>query len=171
MITSSDMTGKKISRVLFEGKYYNTSIKCPGNMKLFNFKFHIDNMEFVLLDNYGDEVIPADLYKKILGYKLFSGNLIICKTTGEVYFGTFYKEKGNYKLLINSLSFNFIVPEIDVKKIDELLNMKRPYAFDCNKRALWNYINKEEGLGHLRKNLVVRLHFPNDDIEYEGVVY
>ena len=170
MITHNNMTGKKISRALFECKWHNVNIKCPDNMKLFNFKFHINKNEFVMLDNYGDEVIPADLYKKILGHELFSSNLIICKKTGAVYLGTFDKEKSKYSLLIHSLPNDFVVPKTHLKKLDELLNMKRPYAFDCNKWALWNFIDKEEGFRYLRENLVVRLHFPNNDIEcdYRG---
>lgn len=167
MITSSDMTNKKINKVLFECKWYNVNIKCPGDMRLFNFKFHINKMEFVMLDNYGDEVIPADLYKRILGYELFSSNLIICKKTGAVYIGTFDKEKSDYQLLIGSLPIDLVVPKTHLKKIDELLNMKRPYTFDCNKWALWNYIDKEEGFRYLRENLIVTLNFPNDSIECE----
>lgn len=157
-----------------------TNTIVPDSSKLFNFdvkaKAGKTTRTFLVLDNYGDEVLPRDVLKRLLHMDMLGYNLAIDRSDGILYTAQFLSEKPNISLAVARLTHGrnlepMQVPRKFLKRIDELKNKKRPYYVSCWEPSVWAFLEKEEGFACLRESLLVDLHFDQRRVQVWGDSY
>jgi hypothetical protein len=175
IVQHSDMHGKKLSMVsVWEDgllKDYPCATRVPGALKLMNFDVKAGSQAFLVLDNYGDEVLPAKTMRRVIGHDLFAWNLAINRSDGTFHIATFAKEGTQYAMLISRLYQGEALPRKFLGRLDELKSKKRPYFVTCWEECVWSFIDKEGGYSALRENLVVDLNFDRRRVQVWGNSY
>lgn len=164
-IHPSKMEGRTIKLIRGASQLLKINTVTPKD-KLFNFEIETftknNKYKFIVLDNYGDEIILQSIYKRLLFHKLFEQNLIIEFYSGKIYSGVFFEEikSGNIELVLTEFS-NLSIPSKYKSRLKELLSSKRPYYFTIPIELLFNFIDKEIGYRELQDNIHVILDFKN----------
>lgn len=180
VVPPRDMQGKRLSRVYLcsEGwKALRASAPVPPDSKLMNFDVVAGAgkgvRRFLVLDNYGDEIIPSELSKVVHGHEMFDFNLAIDRASGGIHTVIFYREGRVFSMATAQLEHGdkqepVFLPKKYLGRLDELRNKKRPYLLTCWDQAMWGVLSRWEGYSALRANLVVDLHFDRRRLQVWG---
>jgi len=138
----------------------------PPATNLFTFEVSTTQDAFLVLDNYGDEILPFDFARNLLQVgpdQVY--NLAVSTLNGKVYLATFHEEAGDF-LSLSLVALNGTqVPGKFLRRLDELKSKKRPYFLTVLETYVWDFLAKEIGLKDLRENIVVHLDFDTKAIE------
>jgi len=146
----------------------------PPSDKLFNFDLKVGDRRFLVLDNYGADLIPHEIEERVLeGSGSLMGNgtegnrgytLAIDRRTGVVYAIAFAREACLHPVAImwvfpRAQDLPLRVPLEGLKRIDELKSCKRPFRLLLDPLVLMSFIEREIGYRDLRAGLTLRLDF------------
>lgn len=168
-----DVEGRKLSKVYLcdqAWKALPTQSKAPPGRMLFNFEVQAGRGKtartFLVLDNYGDETIPSEMFEKLLRMKMFHFNLAIDKASGQLFTAAFVKEGREVSMTLAEMTFTRFtetkgiqLPKKLLPRLNELKSKKRPYFLTVYEPALWGFTVQESSLEDLRQSLVVDFHF------------
>lgn len=160
---------------------YTVNTATPSPNKLFNFDVPMGKLgDLIVLDPYGDEIMPDDLRKVLLNEEMFHNTIGIFRKTGEIVHVGFIKETiprigcpeegdpGGEDIAYSLTFWNFshqgnyprmFVPKAYLKRLDELKTQKRPFYISLWENSLFSFISRWSGYGDLQQNLLVDLHF------------
>jgi hypothetical protein len=132
-----------------------------------------EKIDLLVLDDYGNEHLPQDFEDSIFGRSPTESNsytLAINRETGQTYHAQFGKERGQYILLISSLTTRSDcgmpkVPRHLLPRLDELLSKKRPFDLSLPSHLLMEYIERWRSKSDLQANLVVSLDLDGANLE------
>ena len=181
IVHHSNIHGKTLSKIYLcsDGwKSLKTATQVPDMAKLFNFDVQADRT-FLVLDNYGDEVLPDRIMKKLLGFGLFQWNLVIDRADGMLYSAIFYLEGTKYEgtkyvIALTKLEHGegpMRLPKKYLGRLDELKNKKRPYFLTCQESSVWAFVDRWAGYATLQQNLIVDLYFDRRRVQVWGDTY
>jgi hypothetical protein len=139
-------------------KEYASKSKIPGSGFLMNYDLRFGHQVILLLDNYGNDYMPADVEDRLIG-KDFRGQWLlgIDRATGEIFRFVFYTVKGNLIAVFSRFESNPKVPKKYLKLLDNLKSCKRPW--DCLwKHSSWlAFWNRDMAWDDFISTMVIRL--------------
>ena len=167
-----DLQGKTIVEVVVGCITFTVKKgKIPSKRYMPNFKIEAvgnKTMSLMVLDNYGVGDNGAD--EELLRHTDFGGalsNLVINTITGEIYSGSFCRNKGKLGLYFQSMPFNGNghwpkVPPEFLPRLNELLTQKRPYHFEIDSKALHDLVIGWSGHSVLGEAITIMLDFEGE---------
>lgn len=164
---------KTISKVYLAHEQWTpvkSGTKVPSSKKLFNFDLKAGDQTLLVLDNYGNELLPDKIERRILNVKKFDYTLAINRRTGVVFLVSFGIEKGRYIAIISPFDLGvehpmFRVPENFRIQLENLESKKRPYTISLDSPQLLSFIEREEGFNGLRHGIIVSFDFGTIRVE------
>ena len=149
---------------------YQVWAETPGPDKLFNFDVTLGKLgKLLVLDNYGDEVMPDELRKPLLNTEMVRETIGIFRKTGEVVRVAFIREKielpapgaetWKYSLTFWSFDKRVFVPRAYMKRLDELTSKKRPFYISLWESTLYGFITRWASYADLQASLLFDFHF------------
>lgn len=172
---------------------YPVEVPAPDSSKLFNFELPVRGLGgLVVLDPYGDEMMPDDIREKILNSaKMFRQTIGIFRKTGEIVNVGFMKERVKFEgcpeeglpggqenqYSVSFWSFDLqtnkrlFLPQSYRKRIDELKSRKRPFYLANAEHSLYAFITRWGSYADLRDNLVIDLQFDKFRLQVWGDSY
>lgn len=172
-----DFQGKTIHFVQYSGSLWsggrcvgkpiepvNSGTKIPPSDRLLNFDLVAGEDVYVVLDNYGDEILCGKIRDR-----LFSGlddfTLAIDEKTGQIYVVEF-AETGKEENTAYLFSLEgYRVPEKYLARINELKSFKRPYYISISEMGLIDFIDQEIGFSQLEEFVLIDLSFNDTRIQ------
>jgi hypothetical protein len=153
-------------------RYTLKDVYTPGARLLFNFDVSVGKLgRLLVLDNYGDEVMPDKFRRKLLTTKMFAETIGIFRKTGEVVRVAFIREKvaSNSEEFYSIVFYPFfdwdgsgrglLLPKSYLKRLDELKSKKRPFCITLRDTDLFQFSERWVGYESLQNQLLVDLHF------------
>jgi hypothetical protein len=163
--------GKTLHEVIVSNRSFKCKTRVPDKHKLFNFDLKTKEETWLVLDDYGNEVLPPSLVDRILGEGSFKKGytLAINRRTGQTYLAIFYTEKRKNSVTLHELSP--VVPKAYLKRLDELKSRKRPFYITLVDSAFAGLLDQELGYGDLEDRLVLDLEFKGSRIQVQQENY
>lgn len=134
--------------------------KTPLENKIFSFK--IDGTNFLILDPYGDDVIPTKIKKNIFDSNINKMFAVLDIKSGQVYTGSLLKEAEKCALLW-LFETPLIIPQKYLKNIlRDIEYKKRPYRFGISEIGLYNFFERLIGYNDLKNNIFIEFYYLTD---------
>jgi hypothetical protein len=172
---------------------YEVKTATPTKEHLFNFIVPVGKLgDLLVLDNYGDEVLPDKIRRPVMTTKMFHETIGIFRKTGQVVRVGFIKEKiqhigcpeegdpgseeWEYSLTFWGLDLNgagdpLYLPKKYLARLDELKSRKRPFYITLWENALYSFITRDTGYDAFDKALVIDFHFDGLRLQVWGDSY
>lgn len=154
------------------------NVQVPDEHHLFNFIIEGEGVNLIVLDDYGDDWLPNVIRERMFGMEYGQYTLAIDRKTGELGLLTLEDCDGEpafwfQEWMPPSLDRreSYRIPRRWVKRLDELLHMKRPFQCHIHPHTLQEFINQDVGYDRLRQEVVFTLGFVNASIEVWGENY
>ena len=163
---------------------YDSNVRVPGSDKLFNFDMPLGKKGAILvLDNYGDEVLPSRIRRQIMNDKMFANTIGIHRKTGEIvnvgfieeYIADLSEEGTTTKTAGTFWSFGtggvgerLFVPKSHLRRLDELKSKKRPFNLSVFERTVFEFMTRWASYAELQRDLVVELEFDGRSLQVWG---
>jgi len=181
-IHHSNMHGKTLKWVYLcseAWKPLETHTDIPDSRHLFNFNVEAkakgsrERRQFLVLDNYGDEILPNRVLKRVLNMGMFQYNLVIDRKDGILYTAQFVQESSRYAMTLARLDprHPLKLPRKFLGRLNELMSQKRPYYLSIWEPTVWAFVDREMGYQALRENLLVDLNFNQQRVQVWGDSY
>jgi len=144
---------------------YETDSYTPEIHKLANFDVEIGTT-YLVLDDYGNDVIPYDLQEKLFAQSLSCEyfTLAIAKQTGEIFLAYFvFDDERKLSINLADLYPNSDtrpkVPPVYLASIDSLKNKKRPFSLELPGQAVIRYMDRDISIKDLQQEVIIELHY------------
>ena len=176
---------------------YLVATTAPDDRHLFNFDLELVltgekrkkplKAHLLVLDNYGDEIMPDEIRKEVLSTTMFKETLGILRESGEIVRVGFMEEKvphagcpeegapGGFTK-VTSLAFsrfepNQVVPLAYRERLDELKSQKRPYFLTFPEKLLFDFATHWASFIDLQRNVCVDLDLHGTRLQIWGDSY
>jgi hypothetical protein len=163
----------RISEVFVSGKTYRGRTQTPLEGKLLNFclSLYDGSREWVILDNYGNEILTESVTDRIFGEGSYAHGyyLAIDQEDGHIFRAVFGESDMDCSLNLDPLSMR--VPPKYLAKLDKLMIEKRPFALNLPSVVWRDLFDHEIGFRDAAKELMVELHFGPNEIQIWGKSY
>ena len=168
-----EVCGDTLYHVIFPDdgwEHLPATVEVPTDEHLFSFRIYTQGRSFLVLDPYGDEEMPDDAHRRLLGGPRCSHPLVIDRDTGEVWqasFGTWVDRgsDGSFhsglererSVSLREMPDDVRLPKELLPRLHELESSKRPFRWNVHPGTLWDFLEHEVGWTDLEKNLLLEL--------------
>jgi len=183
VIRVREAEGRRISHAYDCGngwREYPVHVTAPASDRLFNFDVPLGKRKadaILVLDNYGDELVPERIRRQIGCDRLFATTVGIHRKTGEVLHVGFIEDRfeAHHGVSIECAPIVYVgmtfwsfglnvderlfVPKSYLRRIDELKNKKRPFLLTIADHAVFNFLTRWASYADLARNIMVDFHF------------
>lgn len=167
-------------------KEFPSDVRVPDKDKLFTFDLPLGKGKkerILVLDNYGDEVLPDRIRRQVLNDTMFANTIGIHRKTGEIVHVGFFETNGLAPgTKVTSAAFwrpgpsggggdGLFVPKRYILRLDELKSKKRPFYISLCEQEVYAFITRWSSYGDLQDNIVVDLDFDGNRVQVWGDSY